>query len=150
MTREEKCQLAIEQGYCYNQETGIITGLKNKKIGYKHNLGYVKFDIYNNNNKYSLFAHQFAWYWVKKECVDCLDHINGLKDDNRISNLRSVTHKQNHMNRTTAKGYCWSKKANKWQAEITLNYKKMRLGLFDKEEDARNAYLEAKKIYHII
>ena len=33
---------------------------------------------------------------------------------------------------------------------ITLNNKTINLGLFDNENDARNAYLEAKKIYHVI
>jgi len=79
-----------------------------------------------------------------------IDHINGHKDDNRIANLRNVTHQQNHCNRTTAKGYYFNKKLNKYQAQIYTNGKTVHLGLFVLEADAHNAYLEAKKIYHII
>jgi hypothetical protein len=79
-----------------------------------------------------------------------IDHKNGNTTDNRIANLRNVTHQQNHCNRTRAKGYSWNKQAKKWHAEIKLNHKKIYLGCYDLEEDARNAYLEAKKIYHII
>jgi len=79
-----------------------------------------------------------------------IDHINGHTDDNQITNLRNVTHQQNHCNRTKAKGYSWNKQLQKWQASIKLNNKHIHLGLFVLEADARNAYLEAKKVYHII
>lgn len=79
-----------------------------------------------------------------------IDHKNGNTTDNRIANLRNVTHQQNHYNQTTAKGYCWNKKMKKWMAQIQSNGKHIHLGLFDLEEDARNAYLEAKKVHHII
>ncbi len=79
-----------------------------------------------------------------------IDHINGTKTDDHIANLRNVTHQQNHCNRTRAKGYYWSQKMKKWHAQIRLNGKSVHLGLYDLEADARNAYLEAKKLYHII
>ena len=79
-----------------------------------------------------------------------IDHINGRTNDNCITNLRNVTNQQNCFNQTKAKGYFWRKDIKKWQAKIQLNDKSIHLGLFDLEEDARNAYLEAKKIYHII
>jgi hypothetical protein len=79
-----------------------------------------------------------------------LDHINGIRNDNRIENLRSVTRQQNQWNRTTAKGYYWDKVKNKWRAELKLNRKKIYLGMFNTEEEARNAYLAAKQIYHVI
>ena len=79
-----------------------------------------------------------------------IDHKNGNTTDNHITNLRNVNHQQNHFNETKAKGYCWNKKLKKWMAKIQLNGKTIYLGLFVLEADARNAYLEAKKIYHII
>ena len=79
-----------------------------------------------------------------------VDHINGVKHDNRIENLRLVTCQQNHFNRTKAKGYSWNKQMNKWSAQIHLNGKRKHLGYYDNKEDAREAYLNAKKIYHII
>ncbi len=79
-----------------------------------------------------------------------VDHIDGNGQNNKLENLRMVTNQQNHFNRTTAKGYCWNKKAEKWMARIALNGKNKYLGLFNTEAEARDAYLEAKKIYHII
>ena len=79
-----------------------------------------------------------------------IDHINGNTTDNHIQNLRNVTNQQNQCNRTKAKGCSWHKTKKKWMAYIRLNGKTIYLGLFDLEADARNAYLEAKKIYHVI
>ena len=79
-----------------------------------------------------------------------IDHINGITTDNHIANLRNVTNQQNCFNRTKAKGYYWDKRKKKWRAKIHLNGKNIHLGYFDLEEDARNAYLEAKDIYHDI
>ena len=42
------------------------------------------------------------------------------------------------------KGYSWSKSCNKWRAEIFIDGKNKYLGLFNTEEEARKAYLEAK------
>ena len=64
-----------------------------------------------------------------------------------MNNLRIVSHQENQFNKN-AKRY--TKQGKKFQAHICLNYKQIRLGYFDNEEEARNAYLEAKKIYHII
>ena len=151
MTREEKCQLAIEKGIIYNPETGKIFGIRGKELLAKTDQGYITINIsIGNNNKIILRGHQFAWYWVNKECVDCLDHIDGNILNNRIKNLRNVTNQQNNWNRTNAKGYNWHKCANKWRANISFNNKTIYLGLFEKEEDARAAYLEAKEKYHII
>lgn len=84
MTREEKCLLAIEKGYKYNPETGDVIGPKGKKIKSKHKKGYFLIGIKNNNKHYSLFVHQFAWYVIHKKCVECLDHINGVRTDSGI------------------------------------------------------------------
>ena len=149
MTREEKCLLAIEKGFTYNHKTGEILFKKEKKFIYNHS-GYLKLYLYLGNNKFGLKAHQFAWYYMYKECVEEIDHINGIRDDNRIINLRSVTRQQNQWNRKTAKGYYLDKKTNKFNSQIYLNRKRIRLGYFDTEEEARNAYLKAKEKYHII
>jgi hypothetical protein len=79
-----------------------------------------------------------------------VDHIDGNKQNNKLDNLRMVTNQKNSFNRTTVKGYFWNKTSKKWQARIQLNRKKKNLGYFDTEAEAREAYLTAKKIYHII
>ena len=79
---------------------------------------------------------------------NCIDHINHSRTDNSIENLRVVSNQQNQFNRSGVKGYTWSKKDSKWKAQITINGVNKFLGLFENEEDARAAYLDAKKIYH--
>jgi hypothetical protein len=79
-----------------------------------------------------------------------VDHKNGMRHDNRLENLRLVTHQQNQHNRTKAKGYSWHKNVGKWQASIRLNGQQIHLGLFDSPDDAHNAYTNAKLIYHQI
>lgn len=149
MTREERCELAIKKGYIYNHENGFIYSRYNRKI-IKINKGYVILSFTENKKQYYLQGHQFAWYWVYKECVEQIDHINRIKNDNRICNLRAVTHQQNNFNRGNVKGYSWQNDVNKYRADIRLNNKTIYLGLYNTEQEARNAYLEAKEKYHVI
>jgi len=79
-----------------------------------------------------------------------IDHIDGNKSNNNLDNLRIVSHQKNCFNFTKAKGYFFDKKNNKFQSSITLNGKSIFLGRFDTEEEAREAYLQAKEIYHKI
>jgi len=81
---------------------------------------------------------------------NCIDHENRTRDDNSNDNLRVVTQQQNCFNRSDVKGYYWHKRDKKWVAKIKVDRKTKYLGYFEKEEDARNAYLAAKAIYHII
>jgi len=105
MTPEEKCELAIERGYTYDTETGLIYNRFKKQPITNRDNGYIRFQLRLNKKPYNIRGHQFAWYYVNKQCVEEIDHINGIRYDNRICNLRSVTHQQNHWNRTKAKGY---------------------------------------------
>ena len=86
--------------------------------------------------------------------IDCdtgfvIDHEDTNKLNNKYSNLRRITKQQNEFN-TNARGTYFDKSRNKWRASIRLNGKTIYLGRFVLEEDARNAYLAAKLIHHII
>lgn len=102
-----------------------------------------------NNKTHQL--HRLIYEYHHGEIPDgfIIDHINRNHFDNKIENLRLVTRQENQWN-TKAKGYFWSKDHNKWRATIGKDYKKVHLGLFEKEEDAKDAYLKAKKQLHII
>jgi hypothetical protein len=148
MTREERIKLAIEKGYTCNPITGEVFGIKRRVITNKSLDGYIHIQIGNNEKYYIIKAHQFIYYCVHKQVVDCIDHINGIKNDNRIENLRSVTKQQNSFN-TKAKGYSWHKLHKKWLSQIMINGKKITIGRFNTEQEASSAYQDAKKIYHI-
>ena len=89
-------------------------------------------------------AQRLAWLyhfgeWPKLD----IDHINRNRSDNRIANLRDVSHKQNQQNRSTNSdntsghpGVYWHKQKSKWRAQIKHNYKLIHLGYFDDLEEA--------------
>jgi hypothetical protein len=81
-----------------------------------------------------------------------IDHICGTRPkDNRIENLRVLNHHKNNCNNLHfAKGYSFNKQNNKYQAYIKINSKLKHLGCYDTAEEAREAYLKAKAINHII
>jgi hypothetical protein len=149
MTREEKCKYAKQSGYKYDVNTGKVYGIKGKEITRRHK-GYIAINLRVGEKNKTLLAHQYAWWLCFNELVEELDHINGVRDDNRIINLRSVTPQQNQWNRKTAKGYYFNKNESKFRAKIYLDSKEIHLGYYNTEEEAKQAYLNAKEKYHII
>lgn len=84
-----------------------------------------------------------------------IDHINGIKTDNRRGNLRFCTATQNsqnqkrHRDNTSGfKGVHWDKEQRKWRSYIQANGIRYRLGRFKSIEDAARAYDEACRKYH--
>ncbi len=81
------------------------------------------------------------------------DHINSIRADNRLENLQYITPQQNTQKRKTmngrnVKGY--TLKNGKYVAKITVDYKTFYLGSYDTEEEARQAFIDAKLKYHNI
>lgn len=107
--------------------------------------GYHVGAIFNRGVK----AHRIIWLLVNGEEPEQIDHINGVKNDNRIINLRSVSNSENHMNMGIQKnnksgypGVYYSIKDKKWISKITKCRKPYTLGYFINLEDA----IKAKKI----
>ena len=129
---------------------------KHIKMG-KYKTGYMRLQFEVNKKVYMIKIHRLV-YWLHNPDWDIfdssrdnsIDHIDGDTTNNDIENLRVVTNMKNQWNRTTAKGYSWNKKNKKWISKIVVNGKNIHLGYFELEEDARQAYLDAKEIYHII
>jgi hypothetical protein len=151
MTREEKILLAIEKGYTCNLDTGEVFGIRGNVIGIVDNRKRHSFGFNHNKKTYRIFTHQFIWYCANKEVVTCIDHIDRNPSNNSIKNLRSISQQKNLFNRTF-KGYTKikRKKVCRYRAGIILDNKYHYIGLYDNEIDAHNAYLNAKKTYHII
>jgi hypothetical protein len=107
-------------------------------------------------NKKNYQAHRVCWYLHYGSFpTNQIDHINGVRHDNRICNLREATDAENRQNSAKRKdnssgytGVCWSKKEGKFETRIYVNNKKIFLGYFDSAELAHQTYVQAKKNYH--
>lgn len=72
-----------------------------------------------------IYAHRAAWKIMTNEDPDTVDHINGVRNDNRFDNLRSVSMVENARNSKTpitnksgVTGVHWYKASQKWQVYI--------------------------------
>ena len=148
-TRTERCELFKNAGYTYDHITGKIYGKTKREIVRRDNSGYIFLNYHKP--KVNLMGHHFAWYMMYGTVdYEQIDHINGVRDDNRIENLRTVTNQENSFNRRKAKGYSWSKVQKKYCAKIKKDGITYNLECFDNPHDARQCYLKKKKELHII
>jgi hypothetical protein len=92
-----------------------------------------------------VLAHTFDILDLHSELL--IDHIDRNRSNNYISNLRPATSQQNSFNQG-AKGYSFEKQTKKWKSTICLDGNRMTIGRYNTEEEARQAYLDAKEIYH--
>jgi len=146
MTRDELKELVS-----YDSETGVFKRLKQtsprikvgQSAGWKDAYGYLNICLRGKKWK----AHRLAWLYVygefpKKE----IDHINGIKNDNRICNLRDVDRLTNELNKgiqsnntSGYKGVSFQKQSGKWEAYVCSQRKKKSLGVFTTAELAAQA-----------
>lgn len=147
----------------YDPDTGVFTWNKsnNKRIKIGAIAGCVQHDY--KGKKYisirlsgKLYkSHRLAWVITYGELPDSdIDHINGDGLDNRVINLRSVSHQENMKNQklrnTNKSGICGvflNKPTGKWQVQITVDGKKKHLGLFS-DFDSSVAARKAADISH--
>lgn len=147
MNREDKIKLLLNSGFTCNPENGIIYGSKGNEIKSKTKGGYGVCAIRFEDKQIRVLSHIFIYYFVNGVDPDTIDHINGDKLDNRISNIRNVSQQINQHNRR-CKGYTYLKSVNKYKSQITFNGIVRYIGLFDTKELAKEAYLLEKKRLH--
>lgn len=117
----------------------------------KSNRGYLTGPIFSNLR----IAHQVAWALYYGDWPENpIDHINGIRDDNRISNLRCVSYTENAQNQRVPKnnqsgvmGVKIYKPTGRWVASIGVNGKTRHLGYFSTKDDAIKARQNAEMEY---
>lgn len=154
-------QAQLKEYLHYNPETGIFTWIKNPRN--KNNIGGVAGTLHNPHKKdgylqiklhgYLILSHRLAWlYMTGNMPTHQIDHINGIKYDNKFSNLRECNNSQNHMNlglrsnnKSGYKGVCYNKANKKWTAQCKFNGVYKFLGNYETPELASKAYVEYAK-----
>ena len=112
--------------------------------------GYRRVSVRINGKSHALYAHRAAFI-IANGGVPAgmqIDHINAVRSDNRLGNLRAVTPQENQHNYRKAKGYSRHSCSGRWEAYIRVGGVRHHLGLFTTEAAARAAYLKAKARYH--
>jgi hypothetical protein len=93
--------------------------------------------------------HRLVWFYHYGEWpINQIDHINNDRSDNRVENLREVTNSENAQNKRKITKGIYRHKSGKWHTRIGLNKKRLSVGYYDTEEEAIQAYIDAKKKYH--
>lgn len=101
-------------------------------------------------------AHRVAWLYVHGAWPTFdIDHLNGVRGDNRISNLRDVP---NRVNRQNIRGPRIDNRVTgvlgvtihqgRYRSRVQINGKAVEVGSFDTLDAARDAYLSAKRRLH--
>jgi len=132
--------------------------IKNSELKWHFGNGYARAKwVDENGNIQNILLHQAVAQLSGKivQPWEEIDHKDGDKLNCLDNNLRVCTPAQNQRNKKIQnnntsgdKGVTWSKKARKWQAQITVNGDVIFLGYFDTKEDAARAYNAAAIIHH--
>ena len=129
--------------YWKNGRSGIKTD--GSEAGCIHHTGYRVITV----NSKSYKVHRLIWVMfngdIPKSYV--LDHKDRNKLNNNIANLRLATPSQNNLNKNF-KGFTWCNYHKKWRVQISAPCKKVHIGFFDTELNARAAYLKARKNFY--
>lgn len=138
--------------FTYDSEKGVVC-LSGKPLTSKYPNGYLKASFEGKE----IMLHRLAWFlhtgnWPDKP----IDHINGIRDDNRIANLRLATYSENNRNSklkksntSGVKGVYWHKSRNKWCVQLRTDFGRISFGLHKDLEFAELVANEARAKYHL-
>lgn len=160
----------LRECFSYNPDTGLLTWhdrpdshfqaaskakrhrtlYAGRQVGTLNPNGYLVVRLTHDAEHKLYPVHRIAFAMHHGDTELLVDHINGNRTDNRIANLRAVTHGGNLANMHAVKrqglqGAFWDQSRGKWLAQIKRNYRSVHLGRFDTEQEAHAAYLIAKE-----
>lgn len=141
----------------YDPETGVFTNLtdrhhaarRGEEAGSLTALGYIEIGLLGER----FLAHRLAWLHIHGKWPDGeIDHRDGVRSNNRLSNLRDVPHEHNQQNIRMPVGAAGLPGAYRvgarFKALIRISGKSKHLGYFDSAEEANAAYVAAKRKFH--
>jgi hypothetical protein len=153
-------QARLKEVLHYDPETGIFTRRIRTSTrvnigdiaGFVHSSGYVHIKIDRKIYK----GHRLAWLYMTGNWPYELDHKDGIRSHNWFDNLRDVSKSGNSQNQRKARkdnknghlGVSILKKTGTFRACIAINGKNKHLGCFNTADEAYDAYVTAKRIYH--
>ena len=169
MKKQELTQELLKELFHYCEITGIFTFKHRKEITYGDKgfntrfagkqtgslckkTGYIRLGIYNKTYQ----AHRIAFLYVYGYIPGEIDHVDGIRTNNWISNLREATRSENGQNLKKARkhnklgmlGVSYHVNSNKYVARIAVNKKTTTIGLFQTKEEAHAAYINEKRKLH--
>lgn len=143
----------------YDPRTGTFVWLVAKRgtargttAGTLNSNGYITIAVCGRLYK----AHRLAWFHIHGEWPpNDIDHVNGIRTDNRLENLRLATRSQNCANKSShrrdntsgVKGVTWDKGRQKWMAKIQVAGDHKFLGRFTSLEEAADSYRRAAIVH---
>jgi hypothetical protein len=139
----------------YDPATGsLISKQKRSSISVGDACGHIASDgyVYHRVDGKEYLVHRLIWVWHFGEIpiASNIDHINGIKNDNRIANLRLVTQAENQKNKRLQKnntsgfnGVSWDGSRNKWRVQISLRGHRVLIGEFSTKSAAIRARKQA-------
>lgn len=158
---------AAKKLFVYLHDSGDLVRIKTaggeswgSVAGFSDKNGYRRVTI--NNKSYSVTRIMYSMFYGQFDCDLEVDHINGDFNDNRISNLRLLSHKENGQNRVSLNANNKSgirgvhlARCGKWKAQISISEKGKKrkvksLGSFNSQEEARIAFESARACLYTV
>lgn len=170
VSKSELTQEYLQECFSYDESSGVLSwnyrpqshfttsrGYKifsksfaGKPAGYRSQDGYINVEL----DGVAYRIHILIWFLVKGEMPKFVDHENGVRDDNRIVNLRNVEKADNARNAkrrsdntSGVTGVTWMKRLRKWQVSINFNGTSFYIGVFADFYEAVKARKEAEEFY---